>query len=46
VKDTSCLRHDIAAFLTGAIMLVAEEALIGFGDRVFGIIAYNEALFV
>jgi len=38
--------HDIAAFLTGSKILVAEEALICLGDGILSVIVHNEALFV
>src|SRR5262245_52361838 len=43
---TSCRGHDIAAFLTGSKILVAEEALVCLGNRILGVIAHYEALFV
>src|SRR5262245_5042681 len=43
---TSCRRHDIAAFLTGSKILVAEEVLVCLGNRILGVIAHDEALFV
>src|SRR5262245_45757872 len=43
---TSCRRHDIAAFLTGSKILVAEEVLVCLGNRILGVIAHYEALFM
>jgi hypothetical protein len=39
-------RHDFTALLAGSKFFVVEETVVGFGDRVFGIIAHDEDFLV